>query len=54
MVTLMDAKHAEQVSWRLFRSGTALALPVKRRKVICSTQDRSFAYVKMLGEGIQV
>ena len=51
---LMNSKETKEICRRLDSSSTAFALPIKGGKVISFTENRSFAYVIILGNHIEM
>jgi hypothetical protein len=54
VVTLVNAKQSEEISWRRVGSGAAFALPKSGVEVVALADNGAFARVKGLGDGLKV
>ena len=54
VVTLVNAKQSEEISWRRVGSGAAFALPKSGVEVVALTDDSALACVEGPGNGLKV
>ena len=54
VVSLVDAKQAEEVVWAILSGGTAFALPEQGGEVVSLAEECTFSDVEGLGNGLQV